>query len=149
MKYCFQFNYTYDILTIMTKVKQMKNNSLNESKKKVRNLVAKTKQWNLIDRRKNSSQERFEDGQYFIIIIRPRDEFVKFKSDPVSGEGMLQQIHGQNSKKQWSTQSWLISKEGATVNKGKLVSTSHHVSKLLRAIGGKITKLSDDTFLVK
>ena len=69
MKYCFQFNYTYDILTIMTKVKQMKNNSLNESKKKVRNLVAKTKQWNLIDRRKNSSQERFEDGQYFIIII--------------------------------------------------------------------------------
>lgn len=115
------------------------------SLKKIQTLVNNPKLLPFTERRLQKIP-RFNEGEYFRIIVRPRKKFLTFKSEPISSDGMLQQIHGQLPDKRWSTYAWLVNKQGAKAQEKTLVATTTSVTHLFRALNKKIIHVKDDTY---
>ena len=53
--------------------------------------------------------------------VHPKDEFTAFRTQDVGEHGHLQRVAGKRSTGSWSTATWLINKEDAHVEGGKLI----------------------------
>lgn len=102
-----------------------------------------------ITERRTKKIPRFEKGQYYRIVVRPRDSFTAFKSEPMSDDGMLQQIHGRLPNKKWTTHAWLVDQKGANKKGSTLVGTTASVTHLFRVLNKKITHVEDDIYKLK
>src|SRR5215470_7691374 len=60
-------------------------------------------------------------GEYFHIEVRPKRGFVTFRTQDVGVKGGIQRVAGKRSSGSWDTQKWLISKEEAHIERGRLV----------------------------
>src|SRR5262245_34653835 len=60
-------------------------------------------------------------GGYYHVAVRPKGDFVTFRTQDVGEPGHVQRVAGKRSSGSWDTQKWLISKEDAHVAGGKLV----------------------------
>src|SRR5512135_3777432 len=61
------------------------------------------------------------EGDYYRIVVRPKEEFSTFRYHDIGQKGHLQRLAGKRSSGSWDTQAWLISKEDAHLSGDTLV----------------------------
>jgi len=88
-------------------------------------------------------------GDYFRIIVRPKQEFSTFRVHQVGRTGHTERLAGKRSSGSWDTQAWLINKEDAHVEDDNLVIDSPKVKTVLRQIRGPIVHKRGDVFEAK
>lgn len=74
-------------------------------------------------------------GQYYHIEVRPRDQFVTFRTHDIGEKGHVQRVAGKRSSGSWADQKWLVSKSDAHMENGRLVADTPDVAKVLKVIG--------------
>lgn len=98
------------------------------------------------DRRKMSKVVRFDEGSYYRINVRMREEFIEFRVEEIDGPQSIQQVIGKMPNGQWSTQSWLIHKNVAHIESNTIIADSKAVKRLLHALDGTIEYVAPDIF---
>ena len=89
------------------------------------------------------------EGDFYHIEVRPKSEFTTFRTHDVGERGGIERVAGKRSSGSWDTQKWLISKEHAHVEGGKLVADTEQARVLLDSLGSKPTHIDADRFRAK
>lgn len=86
-------------------------------------------------------------GRFYRIEVRPKREFVTFRTQDVGKRGDLERIAGKRSGGSWDTATWLIEKNVAHVNKKKeLVIDDPKTRTALKQIRRPIVHKKGDVF---
>jgi len=88
-------------------------------------------------------------GDYYRIVVRPKEEFVAFRTQDVGSPGHLQRLAGKRSSGSWATEAWLVSKQDAHLESGRLVADSRDAKDLLRKLRTKPEHVRGDVFQAK
>lgn len=88
-------------------------------------------------------------GNYYHVEVRPNEEFTAFRTQDVGGKGHLQRVAGKRSSGSWATVKWLIGKEDAHVEGGKLVGDTKDARDLIKKLGSKPVRARGDLFEAK
>ncbi len=88
-------------------------------------------------------------GNYYHVEVRPKAEFTTFRTQDLGEHGHLQRVAGKRSSGSWSTATWLINKEDAHVEDGKLVPDTKDAKDILKKLGSEPVHLSGDRFKAK
>jgi hypothetical protein len=86
------------------------------------------------------------EGEFYRIRVRPKNEFVTFRTQPLGGAGEVRRVAGKRQSGSWDTQTWLISKEAAHVKGGKLVPDTQGVKGVLEKLGSTPRHVKGDVF---
>ena len=89
------------------------------------------------------------EGDYFRIVVRPKDEFTTFRYHDVGEKGHILRLAGKRSSGSWDTQVWLISKEDAHLEGDTLVPDTEDARKVIEALGTKPKLVKGDIFEAK
>ena len=89
------------------------------------------------------------EGEYFRINVRPKSEFVTFRTQDVGGPGHIQRLAGKRSSGSWDTQTWLVSKQDAHVEGGRLVPDTPDARSLFKKLGTAPKHVKGDVFQAK
>ncbi len=89
------------------------------------------------------------EGEYYRVVVRPKEEFTTFRYHDVGEKGHLQRLAGKRSSGSWDTQSWLISKHDAHLSGDRLIPDSEDAKKLLKTLGSKPVHVKGDVFEAK
>lgn len=85
-------------------------------------------------------------GEYYHVEVRPGEDFVTYRTQDVGDPGHLQRVAGQRENGRWTTVKWLVAKEDAHVEDGKLVGDTQEVRDLLRKLRSKPVQREGDVF---
>ena len=85
-------------------------------------------------------------GDYFHVAVRPKEDFVTFRTQDVGEPGHIQRVAGKRRSGSWDTVKWLISKEDAHVEAGKLVPDTQEAKEVLGALGSEPEHVKGDAF---
>jgi plasmid stabilization system protein ParE len=86
-------------------------------------------------------------GRFYRIEVRPKSEFVTFRTQDVGEKGGLERIAGKRRSGSWDTATWLIEKKAAHVNsKEQLVIDDPRAKTALKQIRGPIVHKKGDVF---
>jgi hypothetical protein len=88
-------------------------------------------------------------GKFFHIEVRPKSEFTVFRNQDVGKKGGIERMAGRRPNGSWDTQTWLISKEHAHVERGRLVPDTADARKVLESLGSAPRHVSGDRFKAK
>lgn len=88
-------------------------------------------------------------GEYYRIEVRPKGEFVTFRTQDVGEAGHLERLAGKRSSGSWSTQAWLVSKEDAHIAGDKLVPDSEDAKNLFKKLSSEPLHVKGDVFKAK
>lgn len=88
-------------------------------------------------------------GNYYRVIVRPKSEFVTFRTHDVGRSGHTQRITGKRSSGSWATHTWLISKDDAHVKDEHLKADDVKIKRILQNLRGPIKKLKGSIFHAK
>jgi hypothetical protein len=97
-------------------------------------------------RSKRASPGTGGQGEYYHVEVRPGDDFVTFRTQDVGDPGHIQRVAGKRESGNWATVKWLIGKEDAHVEDGKLVGDTQEVKDLLRKLRTKPVLRKGDVF---
>jgi hypothetical protein len=86
------------------------------------------------------------EGNYYHIGVRPKADFVTFRTQDVGEPGHIQRVAGKRGSGSWDTVKWLISKEDAHIEDGKLIPDSSEAEKLLSELGSRPVHVKGDIF---
>ncbi len=100
-------------------------------------------------RRKRAKPGTKGEGEYFRIVVRPKDEFATFRYQDVGEKGHILRLAGKRSSGSWDTQAWLISKDDAHIESDALVADTDDARRLIKALGSKPTHIEGDVFEAK
>jgi hypothetical protein len=99
--------------------------------------------------RKRAKPGATGEGEYYHVQIRPTEGFTTFRTHDVGEKGGIQRVAGQREDSSWETQKWLISKDLAHVERGRLVPDSQAARELLDDLGSAPEHLEGDRFQAK
>ena len=85
-------------------------------------------------------------GRYYRVEVRPKSGFVSFRTQDVGSKGHLQRVAGRRSSGSWATVTWLIAKEDAHIQSGRLVPDTADVRKLIAQLGSRPVHIQGDRF---
>ncbi|HET9913834.1 MAG TPA: hypothetical protein VFQ13_18210 [Anaerolineales bacterium] len=85
-------------------------------------------------------------GNYYHVEVRDKGDFETFRTQDVGDEGHLQRVAGKRSSGSWATVKWLIDKEDAHVEDGKLVGDTKDARDLIKQLGSKPVQVRGDRF---
>src|SRR5262245_47139783 len=85
-------------------------------------------------------------GNYYHIAVRPKRQFVTFRTQDVGEPGHIQRVAGKRGSGSWDTLKWLISKEDAHVENESLVPDTDEARELLETLGSPPVHVKGDTF---
>jgi hypothetical protein len=85
-------------------------------------------------------------GEYYHIEVRPKSEFSVFRTQDVGKRGGIQRVAGKRGSGSWDTQKWLISKDEAHIEGGKLVPDTAEAREVLKSLGSVPAHTSGDRF---
>jgi len=88
-------------------------------------------------------------GNYYHVEVREGDDFETFRTQDVGDAGHLQRVGGKRATGSWATVKWLISKEDAHVEDGKLVGDTKDAKDLIKKLGSQPVQVSGDRFKAK
>jgi hypothetical protein len=88
-------------------------------------------------------------GDYYHIEVRKGDDFEAFRTQDVGTAGHLQRVGGKRPTGSWTTVKWLISKEDAHVEDGRLVGDTKDARDLLKNLGSEPVHVVGDRFKAK
>ncbi|HSJ86437.1 MAG TPA: hypothetical protein VK909_04440 [Anaerolineales bacterium] len=97
-------------------------------------------------RSKRASPGTGGQGEYYHVEVRPGDDFVTFRTQDVGDPGHLQRVAGKRESGGWATVKWLIGKEDAHVEDGKLVGDTQEAKDLLKKLRTKPILKKGDVF---
>jgi len=86
------------------------------------------------------------EGEFFHIEVRPRREFTTFRTQDVGKIGGIERVAGKRSSGSWDTQKWLIGKEHAHLEHGRLIADTADARQVLAELGSGLTHISGDRF---
>jgi hypothetical protein len=89
------------------------------------------------------------EGDYFRIVVRPKDEFVTFRYQDIGKPGHILRLAGKRQSGTWDTQAWLISKHDAHLSDGKLIADTDDAKEILDNLGSKPKQVKEDIFEAK
>ena len=88
-------------------------------------------------------------GNYYHIEVRDGGDFETFRTQDVGDPGHLQRVSGKRASGSWATVQWLIGKEDAHVEDGKLVGDTKDAKDLLKKLRTRPVKIRGDRFEAK
>jgi hypothetical protein len=88
-------------------------------------------------------------GDYYHVEVREGDDFKTFRTQDVGDAGHLQRVGGKRASGSWATVKWLISKEDAHVEDGKLVGDTKDAKDLIKKLGSQPVQVTGDRFKAK
>lgn len=88
-------------------------------------------------------------GDYFRLVVRPKEQFVIFRNQDVGRPGGLQRLAGKRSSGSWSTQAWLISKDDAHIEGEQLIPDSEDAKNLFDTLSTQPVHEKGDIFSAK
>jgi len=88
-------------------------------------------------------------GEYYRIVVRPRSEFISFRTQDVGDPGDLLRIAGKRSSGSWATQAWLVDKHMAHIEGDSLVADATDAKNLLAKLRGIPHHEKGDIFSAK
>ena len=88
-------------------------------------------------------------GEYYRVEVRPKSDFITFRTQDVGTKGHIQRLAGKRSSGSWATVTWLISKEDAHLHAGKLVADTTAARQLLAKLGSRPEHTQGDRFKAK
>ncbi|MEW6128854.1 MAG: hypothetical protein AB1757_17585 [Acidobacteriota bacterium] len=86
------------------------------------------------------------EGDYFHIEVRPKGEFVTFRTQDVGERGGIERVSGKGESGSWDTQKWLINKEHAHLEDGKLIPDTDDARQVLEVLGSEPVHIRGDRF---
>jgi hypothetical protein len=89
------------------------------------------------------------EGNYYHVEVRPKKNFVTFRTQDVGDPGHIQRVAGQRQSGSWDTVKWLIGKEDAHVEGGKLIPDTADARQLLADLGSEPVHVRGDVFQAK
>ena len=89
------------------------------------------------------------EGDFFRIQVRPKSQFVTFRTQDVGDPGHIERVAGKRQSGSWATQAWLVSKEDAHVRNGTLVADTKDAKDLLARLGSAPRHVKGDVFEAK
>jgi hypothetical protein len=89
------------------------------------------------------------EGDYFRIVVRPKEEFTTFRYQDVGEKGHILRLAGKRSSGSWDTQVWLIGKEDAHMEGDTLVADNEDARRVIEALGSKPKHVKGDIFEAK
>lgn len=88
-------------------------------------------------------------GEYFRIVVRPKEEFVTFRYHDIGKVGHIQRLAGKRSSGSWATQAWLIGKDDARLKGETLIAVTKDAQTILGELGSKPVHDKGDIFHAK
>lgn len=88
-------------------------------------------------------------GEYYRIVVRPKSEFVSFRTHDVGHPGDLLRISGKRTSGSWATQAWLVDKHMAHVEDDYLVADAPDAQELFMKLRGTPRHERGDVFTAK
>lgn len=85
-------------------------------------------------------------GRYYRVEVRPKGGFTAFRNHDVGQRGHIQRVAGRRPSGSWATVAWLIGKEDAHVERGRLVADSSAAKKLIAQLAARPTHTQGDRF---
>lgn len=85
-------------------------------------------------------------GEFFHIEVRPREEFKTFRTQDVGRQGGIERVAGKRGSGSWDTQKWMISKEHAHLDDGKLIPDTEDAREVLKELGSSPHHVDGDRF---
>lgn len=85
-------------------------------------------------------------GKFYRIEVRPKSEFKIFRVQDVGRKGGLERLAGKRPSGSWGTVSWLISKDDAHTERGRLIIDDKKAKLALKQIRGPIIHVKGDVF---
>ena len=89
------------------------------------------------------------EGEYFRIIVRPKDQFVFFRYHDVGEKGHIMRLAGKRQSGSWATHAWLISKSDAHIEGTKLIPDTEDAKNLLKSLSSEPEYVEGDIFKAK
>ena len=89
------------------------------------------------------------EGDYFRIVLRPKEQFTTFRSHDVGEKGHVIRLAGKRFNGSWNTQAWLIHKGDAHLEGDTLVADTDDARKIIAALGAKPKLAKGDVFDAK
>lgn len=99
--------------------------------------------------RKRKKPGTGEGGDFYHIAVRPKSEFVTFRTQDVGQPGHVERVAGKRSSGSWDTVKWLISKQDAHVENGKLIPDTADAKEVLERLGSATVHVKGDLFKAK
>jgi hypothetical protein len=88
-------------------------------------------------------------GEYYRIVVRPKEQFVTFRTQDVGDPGHIQRIAGQRQSGSWDTQTWLVSKKDAHAQDSTLVPDTADARDLFERLGSTPVHVKGDIFTTR
>jgi hypothetical protein len=88
-------------------------------------------------------------GDFFRVVVRPKEEFTTFRNQDVGEPGHIQRLAGKRESGSWDTESWLISKQDAHMENDELIADTDDARELLETLGSKPIHVKGDVFEAK
>ena len=88
-------------------------------------------------------------GNYYHVEVREGGDFEAFRTQDVGDEGHLQRVAGKRARGSWATVKWLISKDDAHVEEGKLVGDTREAKDLIKKLRTRPVQIRGDRFEAK
>jgi hypothetical protein len=85
-------------------------------------------------------------GLYYRVEVRPKSGFIAFRTHDVGRKGHMQRVAGRRASGSWATVAWLIGKEDAHVERGRLVADSAAAKKLIDRFATRPAHTQGDRF---
>ena len=88
-------------------------------------------------------------GNYYHVEVRDGGNFETFRTQDVGDPGHLQRVSGKRASGSWATVKWLVGKEDAHVEDGKLVGDTRDAKDLIKKLGSRPVQIRGDRFEAK
>jgi hypothetical protein len=85
------------------------------------------------------------EGNYYRLVVRPKEEFTTFRYHDVGEPGGIQRLAGKRASGSWADQAWLIGKDMAHIEGDTLVADASDAQEILDKIG-PVKHLKGDIF---
>src|SRR5215216_3856121 len=85
-------------------------------------------------------------GNYYHVEVREGDDFETFRTQDVGDAGHLQRVGVKRASASLATVKWLISKEDAHVEDGKIVGAPKEAKDLIKKLGSQPIQVRGDRF---
>ena len=88
-------------------------------------------------------------GDYYHIGVRDKSQYQTFRTQKVADKDGLLQVAGQRSNAAWDVVEWLLSKQLAHVEGGKLLADHHDAQEVLDNLGSTPEHVEGDLFFAR
>jgi hypothetical protein len=100
-------------------------------------------------RRGRAKPGRTGRGGFFHVEVRPARDFIAFRVQDVGRPGGIERVAGRRANGSWDTQKWLIAKDQARIQQGRLVAETASARKVLASLGSPARRVAGDRFKAK